>query len=95
MEYLVWWCCPRRLCLGVPSTASKLQVIVTSDASMDIWGLSCQHIQAAGKGSNEELSLHINALELLAVLKALQLWSRRWEEKAVIFLLDNKTAVTC
>jgi hypothetical protein len=40
------------------------------------------------------MRLHINALELLAVQKAIELWGNLWEGSHVLFLMDNRTAVS-
>ena len=94
LQNLRWWLSRPTLLRGVPAIPRKPEVTVTSDASRSGWGLWWEHHRAEGKWSNADLSLHINALELLAVLKALQLWGPRWQGKAVLFLMDNKTAVS-
>ena len=91
---LSWWRQTSRLLQGVPAIPRKPQVTLTSDASRNGWGVTSPTLQAQGKWSPSELSLHINALELLAVLKALELWASQLQGLAVLFLMDNRTAVS-
>jgi hypothetical protein len=72
-------------------------VRVLTDASNRAWGAtttSTPSLSAQGKWSPVEMRLHINALELLAVQKAIELWGNLWEGSHVLFLMDNRTAVS-
>ena len=91
---LSWWAVPTRLTQGVPSTPPKPTVTVATDASTEGWGATWNDKTLKGKWSRSFSSLHINALELTAVLLALEEWGRLWANRSVLFLMDNRTAVS-
>ena len=91
---LSWWAVPTRLLQGVPSTPPKPTVTVATDASTEGWGATWNDKTLKGKWSRSFSSLHINALELTAVLLALKEWGHLWVNHAVMFLMDNRTAVS-
>ena len=66
---------------------------IESDASLIGWGASCQGTQTGGPWSQQEKSLHINCLELLAATLAVKTFLKYQENKRVLLLLDNQTAV--
>ena len=66
---------------------------IESDASLMGWGASCQGIQTGGPWSQQEKKLHINCLELLAATLAVKTFLKDQENKRVLLLLDNMTAV--
>ena len=90
---LHWWSSPKTLLRGVPTVPPKPQVQVTTDASTKGWGAAWSGRQIQGTWPEAEARLHINALELLAVVRTLQQWGVHWRGKSVIFLMDNRTAV--
>ena len=90
---LKWWLNRTTLLEGVPAIPPKPNVCLTTDASRSGWGAHGPQEHAQGKWSPQESTLHINALELLAVQKSLELWGNLWFGQAVRFLLDNRTAV--
>ena len=65
-----------------------------TDASATGWGGHLQHRTAGGSWSSDERLLHINALELKAILFALQAFSHDLRGKHVKVFCDNTTAVT-
>ena len=91
---LTWWAVPSRLLQGVPSTPPKPTVTVATDASTEGWGATWNDRTLKGKWSRSFSSLHINALELTAVLLALKEWGDLWSNHTVLFLMDNRTAVS-
>ena len=90
---LLWWSQGERLLQGVPAVPPKPVVQVATDASHAGWGASLQGEQVRGTWSSLEAHLHINALELLAVLKTVEAWGSQWRGQPVRFLMDNRTAV--
>ena len=93
LSNLHWWSCPKTLLRGVPTVPPKPQIQVTTDASTKGWGAAWEGRQIQGIWSSSEVRLHINALELLAVVRSLQEWGAHWQGKSVIFLMDNRMAV--
>ena len=71
----------------------QLDFRIESDASLIGWGASCQGTQTGGPWSQQEKTLHINGLELLAATLAVKTFLKDQENKRVLLLLDNQTAV--
>ena len=69
------------------------EINLFTDASNTGWGGQLQHQTARGSWSSEEKLMHINALELKAILFALQAFSRELCGKHVKVFCDNTTAV--
>ena len=70
----------------------KPKVIIQTDASLTGWGAVCNGVQTSGQWTEEERSLHINVLELLAIKLALFSFTRGKRVKAIHFQIDNKAA---
>ena len=68
---------------------------ICTDASLEGWGahLLPDFIVASGMWTQEEQARHINELEMLAVLRALQEWTAVLERASVLILSDNSTVV--
>ena len=54
---------------------------IESDASLIGWGTSCQGTQMGGSWSQQEKTLHINGLELLAATLAVKTFLKDQENK--------------
>ena len=67
---------------------------LTTDASNSGWGAFLEGTSASGRWSRSESRLHINHLELLAVLKAVLSFTRQMRNKYVAIHLDNVTATS-
>lgn len=65
-----------------------------TDASSTGWGGQLLHMTAGGSWSLEEKLLHINALEIKAILFALQAFTPELGGKHIKVFCDNTTAVT-
>ncbi|ODM91877.1 Enzymatic polyprotein [Orchesella cincta] len=65
---------------------------ISMDASLTGWGAVCKHGKASGFWSNEERSMHINALELLAVENGLLSFIKT-KNLSILIRSDNTTAV--
>ena len=68
-------------------------MIITSDASLQGWGATCNGIQTRGPWSPQEQILHINCLELLAASLAVQTFAKQKSDITILLELDNTTAV--
>ena len=66
---------------------------VATDAIRADWGASLQEFHLWGVLTPQKAHLHINALELLAVLKTVQAWGSKWRGQHVRFLMGNRTAI--
>ncbi|KAI9551258.1 reverse transcriptase [Daphnia sinensis] len=68
-------------------------ITIFADASLIGWGAVCDKSTAQGPWTLEEKPLHINHLELLAALYALQCFTARATRASVLIYSDNSTAV--
>ena len=68
-------------------------LIVCTDASLQGYGATWGSHQLQGTWQPDELSLHINQLELRAIYHACLHWANQWTGHHVQLLCDNKTAV--
>ena len=91
---LLWWSERKCLLQGTPATPPLPTAKVTTDASTQGWGATWSRRRLQGKWSTNEAPLHINALELLTVYKVLEAWGQDLKGEAVLFLMDNRTAVS-
>ncbi len=92
---LKWWVNHLRHSNGKAILPSCPDLSIFSDASLQGWGAVCDalhqgHYIALGKADK---SRHINELELLGALNALQTFTRESKDITVQLFLDNSTAV--
>ena len=75
---------------------SRPDVRLSSDASRTGWGAVCLDVRTGGPWTFSELALYINALELLAALKALVVksFTSSLHDCSVEIQIDNTTAVS-
>ena len=90
---LTWWIENFWFCNGQTFSQLNPQVIIQTDASLAGWRAVCNGVQT-GQWSEEERSLHINVLELLAIKLALFSFTRGKRVKAIHFQIDNKAALS-
>lgn len=82
---------------GTPVHSSSPLDVIYTDASLSMWGavLGENHVGSAWKYQDLELTnSNINALEILAVLKAMESFHQQLANKTVLVRCDNTTAVT-
>ena len=77
---------------GVELRTPPTTLSMTTHASASGWGATLDHRSAIGKWTVKEAELHINHLELLAVMKAVQAFVLILRNKGVTVYLDNVTA---
>ena len=70
-----------------------LDMIVDSDASLQGWGACCGIQTTRGAWLQEEATLHINCLELLAATIAVQSFAKHKYKLNILLRIDNTTAV--
>lgn len=91
---LQWWV------KSLPTSYNEINhgipdIIINTDASLIGWGGVFKDITCGGHWSLSEQTLHINCLELLAVLNTLESFQMFVENQHVKVLIDNTTAVAC
>ena len=77
-EDLAWWTDPSNLARGVPLSFPHPEMLLYTDDSMEGWGAHLQDLTALGFWSKDETSLHINLLEMKAVLMACMHFKTGW-----------------
>ena len=70
LPHLRWWANRSNLVVGIPFGVDLPHLAITTDASLSGWGAFCGGQTLAGVWSEEEKTLHINVLELEAVVRA-------------------------
>jgi hypothetical protein len=67
---------------------------ITTDASLIGWGCVCNDLKASGRWSSDEIHLHINVLELKAILFSLLSLFKDIQNSHIRVLSDSSTAVS-
>ena len=81
------------LTVGRPFRPLRLTVQVTTDASPSGWGAHCGHHTIHALWTPQETMLHINHLELLAVIKAFRSFLPLLRGRGVQLVTDNTTTM--
>ena len=91
---LKWWTESIESAYNVVSHGEPALTLAT-DASKTGWGCTTLGTPTGGHWTPEEVSNHINYLEIKAVLLGLQSFVKVVSDKHVKVLVDNTTAVSC
>ena len=92
-EFL-WWTTSPCLKQGIAFQPPPPSLHLQTDASTSGWGIHFQNKLYNGLWTVKEKSMHINVLELRAVLLACQKFSTLFKHQTVQVMLDNSTAVS-
>ena len=92
-EDLTWWRDNLAAGNGKKFWFSEPDVEIFSDASLSGWGASCNQVTSRGPWSQLESAKHINELDLLAALYALQAYTVNLTSISIRLYMDNSTAV--
>ncbi|KAK6186843.1 hypothetical protein SNE40_006111 [Patella caerulea] len=102
-RHVLWWKVPVNVMTGVPLVEQEPQFYLHTDASHQGWGahltghqknVSIHNPFVAGTWNHEEKNQHINALEFMAVIRAVQNWSDLLINSTVMIATDNSTVAT-
>ena len=91
--HLFWWTKEANVLLGQPLHPLSHAIQIFTDASKEGWGAHLGDFTTSGTWSVPESHLHINFLELKAVLLALKRFQYLVQGKAVLVATDNTTVV--
>jgi len=91
--HLQWWRTRMNLSEGLPFGRYRQSISVTTDASLTGWGGFCQDRIMSGTWSGKEALMHINVLELEAVLRSVRLLTDQARGKVLTVFSDNTSAV--
>ena len=94
LNHLKWWENLQNLMAGAPIHSHIHNTLVFTDASQKGWGAHLNEIVLSGLWSNKEAQLHINVLELKAVLLALKGFQEHLQGQRVLICSDNSTVVS-
>ena len=92
--HLRWWLDPTKVLSGQPLHPLRHALQLFTDASNEGWGAHLGDYMAKGVWSESESALHINLLELKAVLLALKWFERLCYNQVVLVCTDNTTVVS-
>ncbi|XP_046543605.1 uncharacterized protein LOC124253801 [Haliotis rubra] len=92
-QKLLWWTNEANILSGAAFRPPPPDLTMYTDASTLGWGAHMGHLQLQGIWSDQEKSLHINVLEMLAIVRALEHWSWCLHSKAIMVATDNSTVV--
>ena len=90
---VTWWTNPVNLRKGVPLGPYIPDVTLYTDACKVSWGAHAPNFEVSGFWTPLEETYSINALELLAIVRALQHRQDYWKSKKILVATDNSTAV--
>lgn len=93
-EDLAWWVSRANLSRGKSITPASPSLTIFSDASNSGWGAVCQDIKTGGPWTVSECLFHINQLEMLAALKALECFTASSFSTSIELRVDNTSAVS-
>ena len=88
------WQDPHFLTSGIPICTFQAEFTIFTDASMQGWGAHMRDSQISRTWTHTDRKLHINCLELKAVIHALQHWAPVLQGHQVMIATDNSTVVS-
>ena len=92
-QHGTWWLNPQNVLSGEYLHPRDHDILIFTDASNAGWGAHLNHDSVGGIWSQVEKQLHINVLELKAVILALRHFSPQCNKKQVLVASDNTTVV--
>lgn len=92
-EDFIWWI-KNLEHAEISLTTPKYELEIFSDASLTGWGVACNNESANGFWDKDQLSLHINNLELLAAWYGLKIFAKLKQNCHILLRIDNITAVS-
>ena len=91
---LKWWKESLLLQNGKPLKMGMPQLIIRKEASKTCWRAVCQRTTTRETWSYQEMTKHINVLELIAVKLAILTFTRRKSITPIYLQIDNITALS-
>ena len=89
-SHLQWWTKETNVLLGQPLHPLRHAIQVFTDASKEGWGAHLGDFTGSGTWSVPESHLHVNFLELKAVLLALKRFQHIVQRKVVLVAIDTE-----
>ena len=88
-----WWVDPDNVLIRSPLHPKDHEVLLFTDASNEGWGCQLGDLSVSGLWSETEKHLHINLLELKAVLLSLKHFRDQCSRQEVMVASDNTSVV--
>ena len=92
---LLWWLTNLEQLATGPISPPLVSMEITTDSSLQGWGAWCDTTSTGGAWSQEDSNLHINALELKAILIAVQRLAAHQTNTTIAIRTDNTNAMHC
>ncbi|KAF7246173.1 Rho-associated protein kinase 1 [Varanus komodoensis] len=93
LQTLTWWTVPNNLNTGTPFQTPHPTLTLYTDASLIGWDAVYAGLRSQGTWNRQELSIHINYLELLAIFKALRSFEDTVRQQVIQITSDSMVAV--
>ena len=92
-EHLSWWLQEANIVKGRSLSQIQASKIYATDASTQMWGGNLDHQIIQGFSSEEQKELHINCLELEAVILTIRNFLPQLRNQCVLVRSDNTTVI--
>ena len=92
-EHLSWWLQEANIVKGRSLSQIQASKIIATDASTQMWGGNLDHQIIQGFWSEEQKELHINCLELEAVILTIKNFLPQLRNQCVLVRSDNTTVI--
>ena len=92
-SYLQWWSVEENVCQGIDLTPFNPDRQLFVDASLQGWGAHLDSETLSGLWSPSQRQMHINNLEMQAVILAIQHWAPIISYSNLLIASDNSTVV--
>ncbi len=89
-----WWQDPVILEMGCPTQPLPHDLEIYTDSSVSGWGAHMGGLTVSGVWSPQSAQLHINNLELRAVVLALEHWQAQLHHRVILVVTDNTTVMS-
>ncbi|XP_067685443.1 uncharacterized protein [Haliotis asinina] len=94
IPHLQWWTEVGNLSRGIPLETPTPSLSIQTDASLTGWGGVLGELSVSGRWAEDEVTLHINVLELRAVRRVFGSFVESVRGQVVRLEMDNQTAMT-
>lgn len=95
LQDLLWWHSNIETIAAGPVFPPVVSLEITTDSSLRGWGAWCATRSTGGAWGKREQGLHINVLELKAIVLAVQCFAATARDTTVAIRTDNTTTMHC
>ena len=91
LPHVQWWSNVVNLSAGLSWLRNRRSLLLTTDASKSLWGGHINELSVQGPWTYQQIQLHINCQEMLAVFNCLKAFQRKVQGRSVVVRTDNTT----